>query len=718
MMKRQNLSILLVGTVFLLVATICQGQERGIITGLVIDATTGETLAGASVIIQDSKLGAYSDKSGKFTIQAVPVGTYRLRADMIGYESQLKNEVRVQNGQKTHISFALKQMPIKIKEITITATRLPSDITKVTPFVSTISQEELRTSSAVNLAQLLTKLTSLNVTSYGGPGKLSTASIRGSSYQQVLVLIDGQRVNNAQNGGVNFDDFSKDAIEKVEVVRGGYSAIYGADAIGGVINIVTKQPESTFLRGWSKTGSYGFLSGGAEGGLNIDKVSAFFSLSNGKSKDNFAFKDSFGQTKIRVNSAFQRNDLFAKVQWQASKDMKLRISGQRYSSDNGDPGPIGQYTPNSNIKDNLFVVRTDMEKRVSDRFQYRLNLYGQRSEQHYYNPDGFVPVDAIHRVASGGVELRGDLRYWKSSSFLWGASYGFDRLNSTVLSERNRGIGSFFLQGELVCRGSGNLPIIESITLFPALRFDRYSDFGGALSPRIGTSLVLQDIESISFKANLARSYRAPTLNDLYWPEDNYSLGNPNLRPERGVSFDIGLSYSQNNWMNALGSMAYFHNRLKDEIAWYPGRNGKWSPINLSESETKGLETELNLSTLSGLLNLKANYTFLKAQDNLKRQLMYRPLHSLNYTLWTEKGPARLSFEGKHVSRRFYTRENTAWLDGYALYNVCLSLSREIARSKAQIALSIENLADIRYQLMKDYPLPGRQWNLKLDFEL
>jgi outer membrane receptor protein involved in Fe transport len=222
----------------------------------------------------------------------------------------------------------------------------------------------------------------------------------------------------------------------------------------------------------------------------------------------------------------------------------------------------------------------------------------------------------------------------------------------------------------------------------------------------------------------------------LYWPSDAFTSGNPDLKPERSTDADAGIHL---HWKTRHPSPAtryefrcgvsYFQNSFRNRIQWSPGQAGKWSPQNLSEARSAGLEAETWVDAGYRMkkaqakarysedripVSLGARYTFVKAEDILERQLIYRPKHSLGYTLriGTEKLWGQI--QGLYRSRRYYTVQNTKWLEPFIKHDFQLGVERGLWDiTNIGIILEIRNIFDTRYQLVADYPLPGREWTIK-----
>jgi len=718
--------------------------DYGNITGVVVDAETKQPIVDAQVKIVKTELVTFSDEKGEFSFTNVPGGIHEINVSMPGYSDEVRN-IQIISGRTVEILFQLKRFVVSLDEIIVSATRMPSSLDMVPAFASVISQKQIISSTASDLGELLETSGFLQIHDYG-IGSLSTVSMRGSSSAQVLVLVDGERLNDSLNGGADFDNIPLNVIDRVEIVRGGQSALYGADAMGGIINIVTKRPFAmlkgkpgrNFIRSWGQVGSFSSLEWGTEVGRKFGGLSGFVSFSQSKSDGDFQFTDKWNRIKIRENAQFSKWNIFANLDWRPSESAYLKLSTEHYYADKGDPGPIGQYSPEAFKEDENSCLRMNYEHQLRTNVLGQLTLYGRDSSLHYVNP-GIYNTDDTHGTKTIGGEFqtqiqtfsfpkrkslnkkkrRGIFHLGESSPLTLGLSLKKEDVSSTTLSERHRNSISGYAQKELSIGISDNALKLNKIVLFPALRWDDYTDFDAGISPKFGFLTRFFRNGNLTAKGSVGKSYRAPTMNDLYWPEDAFAKGNPSLKPERSVDFESGLSFdlSQIKAFPIRSSMVYFQNHFQDRILWSPGIGGKWAPENLSEANIRGVEAEasLRISRISGsALDLSADYTFLKAEDSLGRQLLHQPKHSGNYGIRISAENIWMQFEGQYKGRRYYTRENTKWLEPFVIHNIKLGFEKIIGTTKLGVILELKNAFDVSYQLIADYPLPGRQWRCKV----
>lgn len=605
---------------------------------------------------------------------------------------------------------------IHLDEIVISATRTPASLDSISASTVIVPEAQIRSSTAADLSHLLGTANVLSVSDYG-PGSLASASIRGSSSEQVLVLVDGRRINDSRSGMADLNNIPVTYAKQIEILRGGQSAMYGADAVGGIINIITKQPAGTTARAWSTLGAYNSLSWGIEASSRIETLSGIISLSKMDTKSNFPFEDKYGRELTRENADSSSGSIFGKLKLDVSDSINLRLSGDYYHSNKGDPGPIGQYTPDANRADESNGQILDIEHNLKKWLLYKLSFYNRGSRLRYTNPQQPYPIDDTHKTDNTGSDLQ--VYMFTSNPLIFGISLMNDDITSTSLGDKGRRTYSGYVQQQI-----GSLQNYTKIRVFPAVRWDHYSDFHAGISPKLGFLTSFGQYRFATIKANVGRSYRAPTLNELYWPSDAFAMGNPDLKPERSTDMDVGIHFHISEtpslrWLSqARCSITCFQSFSRNRIQWSPGANGKWSPQNLSESRSAGLEAEawtyISARNVPDLVSFSANYTFLKAEDTLKRQLIYRPRHSLGYTLRVGTRDIWGQIQGLYRGRRYYTVQNTKWLEPFMRHDIKFGMERRLWKTgNAGIVLEIKNIFDKRYQLVADYPLPGREWSIK-----
>ena len=223
--------------------------ENGKLFGTILDAQTEKPLEKVIVILEPCGFGAESNQKGYYSITNIPSGKYRMQVVLIGYRSIKDQIVHIESNIEKRINLSIEPVILSSSDsILITATRGPSLVAEIPSSVDIVNNKRITSRIPQNIAEVLQDVPGLFIKDYGGVSGLKTISLRGASTEQVLILMDGQRLNNAQNGQVDLGLISVQGVERIEVVRGANSALYGADAVGGVVNILlkSKRPEQVF----------------------------------------------------------------------------------------------------------------------------------------------------------------------------------------------------------------------------------------------------------------------------------------------------------------------------------------------------------------------------------------------------------------------------------------------------------------------------------------
>jgi vitamin B12 transporter len=611
---------------------------------------------------------------------------------------------------------------LEMERLVVTATRTAEELLDVPGHVTVITEEEIRASGASNLAKVLDNKAGVSVSDFGPEGSEKSISLRGSTTSQVLVLIDGVRANNAQNGVVDLSLIPLDNIERIEIVRGGMSALYGADAVGGVINVITKRQtrKEYTLRIAVENGSYlpqkhvkgfGLATSSNDpdfldlvdtqrataqlshdfGPMSLNAAGSFIHAQNA-----YIFKDGHNENRKRENAELLGGDLWLAARFPMEQGF-FDLSGSYLRHRKGIPGTDTLPTPEAEQEDQR--IRTTLhfktERLFTDLLTLDLTTHFTASELSYSDPT--YATDSLHRLYSAGAEIVQEALFLEMVSFVYGGSFGYDTIDSTDLSDRERIFGGAFVEIPLY--------IGERFTLIPAARYDYYSDFYGALGFRLGSAYRLSD--SLSIKASLSRSFRAPTFNDLYWPSDAFAEGNPDLEPETGYNADIGftLAGERLHWDAFL-----FARYVRDVILWQPGSDGIWRPTNYGEALYPGLEQQLSYRLLESL-NLNLGYTFLYSfalsgglefEDN--RRLPMIPIHEVDFGFSLRDTMNIFSVNLHYESLRYLKTSNASYLPSHFVVN--LHFRRKLSEA-ASFYVAADNLFSESYEVVDGYPMPG-----------
>jgi vitamin B12 transporter len=590
---------------------------------------------------------------------------------------------------------------LTIEEVVVTGSRNENPYEDVPAFVSV-----LRTDST-DKESLLESSPGVNLNSYGAFGDTLSLSIRGSSSDQVLLLIDGMRIGSGMSSGISF--LSMEGVERIEVFRGGASTLYGADAVGGVVNIITKKTEGNYFDSTLSYGSFNTLGVSASLGVESDGSGIAFGVEHRESEGNFQYNFR-GEELKRENNGFKQDALQFKTEQKIS-DIILSILTRFELQTKEVPGSYFTPTPEALQRDSrnttLLGVRYNKNSTllsfnssvIYHNLFYYDELFVKRKEPSLsddFSTQHFLKMDKRlkHHLISISPEIRTEF------------------IRSSSAGRHARSVYSIFLQDEADF-------FEKKLMLLPSLRLEHFSDrevnsIENAF--RLGTRLKI--IKELYVKANIGTSYRVPTFLDLYWPEDPYARGNPDLVPERGMDMDAGMGWGTKF---LRGEVAYFKNHLKNLIQWAPDERGKWTPSNIGRAELSGVELMID-GNLKDYLSLHLAYTNLRALDltetnYYRKRLIYRPENAMTVKAATEIFDFKISFEAVCNSWKYTDRENEKEnrLPGYCKMNAGISSP---SFNGFLFEFLANNLGDKRYEEVPGYPQPGRNFLFNLNYKI
>lgn len=564
-----------------------------------------------------------------------------------------------------------------------------------------ISSQEIQSQAPTNVAQAVEESPGVDVRTYGSESSASLVHLRGASPDQVLVLLNGQRLNTAQGGGVDLARLSSLSVERIEVSRGPASSRFGSDAFGGVINIITKSGESAPRASLSaESGSFGSGRASFSVSSRFAKTDSLISFDRSYSEGDFPFTTPDGTLLHQQNAQMSSHSLFSSFSHYPSASKRLSLTFQDDYSLAGSPGPVQFPSPNAEQEDRRRLLSLSYDDLGHPR-RLRANLYHQQADRRYTDPDAFpAPIDSDHRNQTTSADISGQ---WPAASgqCTLGTSWRRDSLASSNVGHHYADNAAIFANAEV---GLG------SLLLVPEWRKDWQSQFGSSESPSLGLILKRSTLNSLTL--NFSRAFRAPSFDDLYWPEDNFAVGNPNLRPERASGMDV-------TWKGPSHSVSFFRTNAEDLILWQPVQGGKWSPSNVGRAVMEGIELQAQGKGLGWKYTFA--YTFLHAYDSTDdpitagKQLIGRPRHQAHLRLARPLGSWEASLQLDATSKRYYTSANTKSIGGYLLAD--LSLSREIPWL-GTLSFSVRNLLDRNFQTIPGYPVPGREVRVRISKSL
>ncbi len=718
-------------TLFLLLiagSALAQTRSAQMIEGHVHDAVTGAPLAGVNVKIQGTSQGTVSDLSGYFSLENLLIGSYALQASRIGYATRTLPAVEVRYDLVARVIFNLEPRSLEIPGLVITADR----ITSAAGFSSfEIGRQQIERAQAADLGELLVNSCGLEVQQNGGSRSLS---VRGSQSSQVVVLLDGVRLDNPMTGAVDLATLPMAAIESISVHKGSHSLEYGAGAIGGVVEIHTRRARQNHWSVEGRAGAFGAAGGGLAWSRSRGTLGWYLSADLRRNGGDYRYRYLRAGTVIdeaRRNADAVQNQFYARLSG-SLRGVQWSLSGQRLTSERGLPGQVYSWTPAARATTgrefftalfNSAGARSGWEARVA---------HSGEENSYRHQPGAWLPlrdrtVPAYwneNRLQSTSLALEGWRQAWSGVRWIAGGEAGVDRFadqdllagSSTVGEVNTRRAAVFF-------RLEAEQPLLHGLTaaLATGVRRDEARihhparlRHEGEWSPALSLALTGRALADLRLFASWSRGFRLPTYADLFYQQYRVQ-GNLDLLPERSRSREYGLSLSASP--HGRLAITRFHNRIKELIIWRMGSFASFSPVN-TDALLAGVEYEALWTIAPGRAELQLSHLELTS-TNLRtghtvcgKRLPYRPDHTTKLGFRLTPGRFFLEYAGRRVGPRYVTEANTIRLPGYTAHDLTLGLRFALSGVEQNLKLALHNLADARYELIENAPLPGREWRI------
>ena len=560
---------------------------------------------------------------------------------------------------------------VRTNEVIVTASRTEQEVRETPSAVEVITRADIDKMGAENLLQALKLAAGIDMQENAMVG--NQVGLRGMNTNQTLILIDGRRVRTENTSEtMNFYELQRvnmDDVDRIEIVRGAVSSLYGSEALGGVINVIRKHPsnaQTSLTLDWTTRQS--------DQGIRVDSGKV------GK----WAFSTSFKHTDVRERGTDASSNMYGKKYFfnldgrmdiTADKHLDVFFDYMKEDLDKKSESPRTRTTPA--VKQN--------ESYDHDRFSTGVKYAGRDKRGDYEMQVYYTYFDKNQRTrnrTSGGLISFDDMTY---NSLIFDGKRSIQIADDHLLtvggeyrkedyeSTRIKGTWTKTLEGVMTHAGDSSMNYAALYVqdewmassrwlLIPSIRWDYNSEFGNEVTGKLGTTYKMS--KGLRFKANVGTAYRAPTASELYFdwqhtPIPNMEVriyGNPNLKPEKSLNFDLGLEAEHGK---TFGKISYFHNKVEDLIELdtiirrLPGMPPRMQATgiyrNIQNATIQGLEVEAKQDLGNGF-SLRGLYTYLDARNDatnerlnnrarhkVSLQLGYSdPKHGWDATLWED----------------------------------------------------------------------------------
>jgi iron complex outermembrane receptor protein len=611
-----------------------------------------------------------------------------------------------------------KDTVYRVEEINVISTRTGSTVFTSPTSIKIIDEKQILSVNGDRLSDVLKTSGNIFLKSYGNNASLSTISLNGLGAEHTLILIDGKKQNSFQNSQTDLNLLPKDKIEKIEILNNGSSSIYGSNAIGGVVNIITKNEKTDKIKA-RVSGSYGSY-GYGKFGLNIinsnGKLNYDLYYFKEKSEDNFKYYYNDGKSKTekeRNNNKFDADNIFLNLNYRIGKRSELRLNSGYFAQTRKNPGietgtpPSASEQVDKNWNSNLiYNFKWDDKLIISSEINYQNNLMK-------YTEPGLSDSYYKNFVVSNNTSISIRNNFLKNTS---GIEY------------TNAGINGSSFSGNITRKqysiySANELSVTDKIKLFPSARIDYMSDLRkNVITGKIGINYRPFDRYSLNLRASAGNNFSAPTFNELYWQ----NIGNRNLSPEKSINFDAGIIYRFIAIAENIVELNYTKIKIEDKIVWKPAEYGFWRPYNIDKSESNIISFNLN-SKLKMAKHLDVgfsyNYTYNKTtkessdypgDESLGKQIFYIPVEISKMNFEADYKGITLNIFYSFTGRRYSDYANKNRLPVIDLLDGNIGYTFNVNKIKVSTKLEINNLLNEDYQVMPGYPMPLRNFKINL----
>jgi len=614
-------------------------QGFGSISGTVTSSEDDSPLAGANIVLQRTILGATSDAHGRFVIGKVPEGMYNLLISRVGYERKLLSNITVKTNDTLEVNIALPPLPIQSEAVVVTASKREQSLEEIPVSVSLVDSKTIDERNSITISDALRYVPGVNMVQ-------TQVNIRGmSGYSRglgsrVLLLLDGLPLLTGDTGEITWETIPTLQVDRIEVVKGAGSALYGSSALGGVINVITRDAkEGTEARVRAYTGVYDTPYYDewkwSDKARFLDGVSASYSTRNGP----LALLLSGGRANddgYRQNDFYRRWNGYGKLKYDFSAYENATVSFNFLQQKKGSffwwkdlehaLEPDGEQAF-FHITTTRWNANASYRKFVGENFFYTVkSLYFSNLMQN----DSMGVKGTSSRAHTGNLEVQANLNPLPTHMLTFGLVGDFNDVGSdSTLYGSHADFGTaLYFQDEIRFN--------ELVRVTAGARYDFQKVIGleGAsqFSPKLG--LVYAPDKGTTLRASVGRGFRAPSIGEVYFNAPTYAAiiePNPDLKAERSWSYEIGGSGLIAERVLLDGSLFWseFSNLIEARVKPDSG-TPKISFDNVTKARIQGAEVSIKSDWFKKLLHLEMSYTYVWPRDLTENQLLrFRPRHLL-----------------------------------------------------------------------------------------
>lgn len=582
--------------------------------------------------------------------------------------------------------FAQQDTTRVLQDVVIQSNRIQTGFDETAASVIVLKEAELKQLPALSVSDLLHFVAGVDIRQRGAHGIQADAGIRGSTFDQVLILINGLKISDAQTGHHSLNlPIDIDNIERIEVLKGPAARIFGQNAFAGAINIITKNPDKSFIKLQAVGCDFGLGGFRISAAQATEKVKHYLSAARD-------FSDGY-----QYNTAYEINNFFYQSQVNTNVGKLSLLAGYTDRAF----GANGFYASPA-FRDQFETIQTSLaaitlQTQPTQRLSISHRAYWRRNQDDYifnrFNPSAYRNFHLNNTV---GYEANATINHNLGTTGI-GVDINQLWLRSTNLGNRERTVATLFAEHRFEF-------LNDKIHITPGVQFNYYSDFGANLFPGIDAGFVLTP--NLALFGNAGYTYRVPTYTDLYY-SDPANLGNPDLQPEYAISYEVGLKLIKAKMIQ--GQASYFVRNGKRIIDWTKAQESDpWKPDNLIGVNMKGIDVNFTLKP-ARFISITGGYTFIDAEQVSDLGFSKYAFENLKHQV---QGGVTL-FYAKTISHSInYRYCDRANLPDYNLVDTRLMWQGKTFGAFADVT----NIGDVSYKETNLVTMPGRWFKLGVSY--
>lgn len=642
-------------SLLIFVASLSFAQQYGILKGTVTNQENKQPLPSANLLIKGTLIGTTTDFNGNYSIQKIRPGKYILVVSMIGFRKEEIKEVIIEAGKENVLDINLEPAAVQVGQVVITAGKREQSFAEVSATVSVIDPQTFQRRNAITIDDALRQVSGVSLIE-------SQVSIRGSSGyskgvgSRTLMLVDGIPLLTGDTGELVFESVPTFNVDRIEILKGAASALYGSGAMGGIVNVLTKEildVPTTYVRlygGFYDQPYYPEWKWSSE----TQFIDGFYIAHSQKFAD---LKTLFAISRTeddgyRQNSRWQRWNFYSKSQYQftPSKNLKLALNylEQRRNNflywKNLDSALI---PPADQLGDRVISKRFSASSLftniVTDRFTYSIKGI-------WYHTDWRNDVEVMgDRSISNFMDAEVQFNYQMFSDhiFTGGVQANYNRVRSDIFGRRTGINTAFYLQDEY--------KMLDDLRFTVGTRFD-YSKLDSLksqfqINPKLGVAFSNDPLTS--FRFSVGRAFRSPSVGEAFTSTTASGITvipNPNLKPEKSWSFEAGINQTVSENINVDASIfqSEYDNLIEAKFVTPP----KAQFINVTRARIQGLEVSAKTSFFEKYFLMNLSYTYLKPMDRVENDILrFRSKHLFYVNTVMSYWNMELGIDFRYISR-------------------------------------------------------------------